>query len=242
MKPSERPVAAPHLIRLAGVYKIYGMGDAETRALNGVDLSIKEGEFLAVMGSSGSGKSTCINILGCLDSPTRGRYDYRGHDVSRLQRDDLALIRRHEFGFVFQSFNLLPRTSALENVEVPLVYKGLRKSKRRELAMGQLERVGLADRAHHTSAELSGGQQQRVAIARALVGDPSTIFADEPTGNLDSKNTDDILELLLGLHEQRGITVVLVTHEAGVARRAPRVLWFHDGVIANDGAPDEVIP
>jgi putative ABC transport system ATP-binding protein len=232
---------APPLLELRGVTKIYGRGEAEVRALQGVDLTVREGEFVAIMGSSGSGKSTCMNILGCLDTPTDGAYRFRGVEVGRLSADQRALLRRHYLGFVFQSFNLLARTSALENVEMPLVYRGIRRAERRSLSMQALELVGLRDRASHGPSELSGGQQQRVALARALVTNPKTLFADEPTGNLDSKRSAEILELLSTLNTQQGITIVMVTHEPEFAVYARRVLWFKDGWIVKDGRPDEVL-
>jgi len=229
----------PPLIELVGVRKIYGEGAAEVRALDGIDLAIEPGEFVMVMGSSGSGKSTCMNILGCLDTPTLGTYRFHGVDVGGLDRDQLALLRRNYLGFVFQSFNLLPRTSAAENVELPLVYRGMRSLERRKRAMEALEHVGLADRADHTPAQLSGGQQQRVAIARALVTEPSVLFADEPTGNLDSSRSREIVELLSSLSRHHDITVVMVTHEHELATAASRVIEFRDGVIVADGPPAE---
>lgn len=224
-----------------GITKVYGSGAAEVRALDGVDLVINEGEFVAVMGASGSGKSTCMNILGALDTPTAGTYFFKGVDVAELSRDQRALLRREYIGFVFQSFNLLKRTSALENVELPLVYRGISKSQRRLRAFEALELVGLADRAKHAPSELSGGQQQRVAIARALVTNPSILFADEPTGNLDSKRSAEILDFLSTLQRERGLTVVMVTHEPDLAQWAKRVLWFLDGRITKDGTPAEVL-
>ncbi len=229
------------LLELRSVSKIYGEGAAEVRALDGVDLQIHEGEFVAIMGASGSGKSTCMNILGCLDTPTGGTYRFRGVDVGNLSRDQRALLRRHYLGFVFQSFNLLARTSALENVELPLVYRGVRKRKRQALAMQALARVGLAERSSHGPSELSGGQQQRVALARALVTEPRTLFADEPTGNLDSKRSAEILQLLSKLNADQGITIIMVTHEPEFAAYAHRVLWFKDGKIVDDGTPSEVL-
>jgi ABC-type lipoprotein export system ATPase subunit len=229
------------LLDLRGVSKIYGEGASEVRALDGVDLQIYEGEFVAIMGASGSGKSTCMNILGCLDTPTSGTYWFRGVEVGQLSRDQRALLRRHYLGFVFQSFNLLARTSALENVELPLVYRGVRKAKRQALAMQALVRVGLAERASHGPSELSGGQQQRVALARALVTEPRTLFADEPTGNLDSKRSAEILELLSSLNADQGITIIMVTHEPEFAAYARRVLWFKDGKIVEDGPPAQVL-
>ncbi|TPV92396.1 MAG: ABC transporter ATP-binding protein [Myxococcales bacterium FL481] len=235
------PSSPSPLIRLRGLYKIYGTGTAEVRALDGVDLDIHEGQFVAIMGASGSGKSTCMNVLGCLDTPTRGKYLYRGVDVGGLSRDQRALLRRHYLGFVFQAFNLLARTSALENVEMPLIYRGVGRSERRRLARHALDRVGVGDRADHSPAELSGGQQQRVALARALVTSPHTLLADEPTGNLDSKRSAEILTLLSALNEEQRITILMVTHEAEFAAYAQRVLWFKDGRIVRDGPPDEVL-
>jgi putative ABC transport system ATP-binding protein len=220
--------------RLIQVSKIYGAGQTEVRALDGVDLSIDPGEFLAVMGPSGSGKSTVMNILGCLDQPTAGHYLFAGLDVSALSRDQRGLLRRYYLGFVFQGYNLLRRTSALENVELPLAYRGMSESERRGRAEDALERVGLGGRAHHTAQELSGGQQQRVAIARALVSDPLLLLADEPTGNLDSARSREIMELLVGLNRDQGITVVVVTHESDIARYAERVVEFRDGRVARD--------
>jgi putative ABC transport system ATP-binding protein len=222
------------LIELRSVYKIYGHGESEVRALDGVDLDIRRGEFVAVMGPSGSGKSTCMNMLGCLDRPTKGAYFFRGVDLARLSLDQLALFRRHYLGFVFQGFNLLARTTALENVELPLVYRGIRTSERRKLAQRALADVGLQGREEHTPAELSGGQQQRVAIARAMVSDPSLLLADEPTGNLDSARKNEILQLLVTLNKTRGITIALVTHEADVAAFASRMVVFCDGRIQQD--------
>ena len=225
--------AAP-LIELRRVAKVYGSGEAEVAALAGIDLVIRDGEFVAVMGPSGSGKSTCMNILGCLDAPTSGQYLFRGTDVSSLTRDQRALLRRHYLGFVFQGFNLLKRTTALENLELPLIYRHIGRAERHRRGLEALEQVGLADRGDHTAAELSGGQQQRVAIARALVAEPSVVFADEPTGNLDSAKTHEIMHLLKTLNEQRGLTIVLVTHEEDVAAYAKRKVRFRDGLIASD--------
>jgi putative ABC transport system ATP-binding protein len=224
----------PPLIVLEGVRRLYGEGDSEVRALDGVNLVIERGEFVMVMGSSGSGKSTCMNMLGCLDKPTSGSYRFLGVDVGALDRDALALLRRHYLGFVFQSFNLLARTSALENVELPLVYRGTPTRKRQLAAARALERVGLAARAGHTPAQLSGGQQQRVAIARALVTEPVVLFADEPTGNLDTETTHDVMRLLVELNRDQGITIVMVTHEPELTRYASRVLVFRDGKILSD--------
>jgi putative ABC transport system ATP-binding protein len=224
------------LIELRGVTKIYGSGEAQVIALAGIDLSIDNGEFVAVMGPSGSGKSTAMNILGCLDTPTGGHYFFRGTDVGALSRDQRALLRRYYIGFVFQGFNLLKRTTAVENLELPLVYRGVPKAERHAQALKVLEQVGLSNRADHTSAELSGGQQQRVAIARALVTHPSVVFADEPTGNLDSQKSHEIMALLRKLNDESGITIVLVTHEEDVAAYAKRQVRFHDGRIVSDAA------
>ncbi len=222
------------LIRLLNVRKVYGSGEAQVVALDGIDLSIEAGEFVAVLGPSGSGKSTAMNILGCLDIPTSGHYLFRGIDMGTLTRDGRALIRRNFIGFVFQGFNLLKRTTALENLEMPLIYRGLPKAKRQALALNALAAVGLADRATHTASELSGGQQQRVAIARALVTNPAIIFADEPTGNLDSERGHEIMRLLKELNERHGVTIVVVTHEEGIAAYAKRHIRFRDGRIAGD--------
>ena len=224
------------LIEFRNVFKIYGEADAEVRALDGVDLEIADGEFVAVMGPSGSGKSTCLNILGCLDAPTSGTYLFRGVDVGQLSRNERALLRRYYLGFVFQGFNLLKRTTAIENVELSLVYRGIPRKKRREQALDALQLVGLMERESHTSAELSGGQQQRVAIARALATQPAVILADEPTGNLDSERSHEIMELLLRLNNDEGITVILVTHEEEMAQYAKRCVRFLDGRIRSDDA------
>lgn len=222
------------LVRFKDVYKIYGTGDAQVRALDGVSFEIKSGEFVAVMGASGSGKSTTMNMLGCLDVPTRGQYFFRGVDVATLSHDQLALLRRYFLGFVFQGFNLLARTSALENLELPLIYQRLDKATRRRRAMEALKTVGLLGREHHTPAELSGGQQQRVAIARAIVTRPSLLLADEPTGNLDSARSHEIMQLLTNLNKEHGLTVVLVTHEDDIAAYAHRRLEFRDGKIIGE--------
>jgi putative ABC transport system ATP-binding protein len=225
------------VVEFRNVSKVYGEGDTEVRALDGVNLRIVSGEFVAIMGSSGSGKSTCMNIVGCLDVPTHGEYLFRGVNVGSLDVDQRALLRRHYVGFVFQGFNLLARTTALENVELPLVYRRVPAKKRREAALAALSAVGLSDRADHTPAELSGGQQQRVAIARALVCNPSLLLADEPTGNLDSARKHEILELLVKLNQQRGITIAMVTHEPDMATHVSRVIMFRDGRIIATGEP-----
>ncbi len=222
------------LIELRGVTKTYGSGEAAVTALAGIDLTIADGEFVEVMGPSGWGKSNAMNILGCLDTPTSGHYFFRGADVGTLSRDQRALLRRYYIGFVFQGFNLLKRTTAIENLELPLVYRGIAKAERRSRALAALGQVGLADRGTHTAAELSGGQQQRVAIARALVSEPSVVFADEPTGNLDSQKSHEIMALLKSLNAERGLTIVLVTHEEDVASYAKRQVRFHDGKIVSD--------
>lgn len=224
----------PPLIELRGVTKVYGAGAAAVHALAGVDLTIQEGEFVAIMGPSGSGKSTVMNIVGCLDTPTSGDYLFEGIEVGRLERNQRALIRRHLLGFVFQGFNLLARTTALENVELPLIYRGLPAAERRRLAVRALDRVGLSGRENHTSAELSGGQQQRVAIARAIVTDPSVLLADEPTGNLDTKISREIMDLVTSFNRDQRMTVVMVTHETDIAAYARRIIRFVDGRIDSD--------
>jgi putative ABC transport system ATP-binding protein len=222
------------LIQLRGLTKTYGTGDAAFHALRGVDLEIRRGEFLAVMGPSGSGKSTLMNLLGCLDSPTSGSYNFKGIEVENLNKDQRSLIRRHALGFIFQGFNLLARTSALENVELPLLYRGYSRKERHDRAREALARVGLLNKERNTPAELSGGQQQRVAIARAIVTRPDTLFADEPTGNLDSKTTHEIMELLDRLNTEQGISIIMVTHEEDVASHAKRVIHVIDGLISED--------
>jgi putative ABC transport system ATP-binding protein len=227
-------VAAPPLIRLRGVTKVYGQGPAAFTALRGVDLDVSAGEFVAVMGPSGSGKSTVMNLLGCLDTPSSGHYAFRDLPVQQLDRDQRALLRRRELGFVFQGFHLLARTSAQENVELPLLYRGMSGPQRRTLAREALAAVGLSEWERHTPAELSGGQQQRVAIARAIVSSPTVLLADEPTGNLDSERSREIMALLRGLNRERGITVLMVTHEPDMAAWARRVVRFVDGRVAED--------
>ena len=219
------------LISLKGVTKRYGEGTAAFQALKGVDLDVMAGDFVAVMGPSGSGKSTAMNILGCLDVPTTGVFLFKGVHVEGLDRDQRSLLRRRYLGFVFQGFNLLARTTALENVELPLIYRGETPKRRRDLAMAALDKVGLADWSHHTPAELSGGQQQRVAIARAIVTHPDVLLADEPTGNLDSQRSIEIMELLTDLNQASGITVLMVTHELEMARFARTIVHFKDGLV-----------
>jgi putative ABC transport system ATP-binding protein len=223
------------LIELKGVTKVYGTGQAAMSALRGIDLRIDEGEFMAVMGPSGSGKSTCMNILGCLDTPTAGVYRFKGVEVGRLTRNQLARLRRFYLGFVFQGYNLLSRTSALENVELPLIYRGVHTRERRTRALKTLQTVGLEGWESHTPGELSGGQQQRVAIARAIVTDPAVLFADEPTGNLDSARSREIMDLLAALNRDQGITIVMVTHESDMAAYAKRTVHFLDGRVDLDG-------
>ncbi|OPX39556.1 MAG: macrolide ABC transporter ATP-binding protein [Thermoplasmata archaeon] len=221
------------LMELKAVSKVYGTGRASMQALRGIDLRIGDSDFIAVMGASGSGKSTCLNILGCLDTPTSGAYLFKGVDVGALNRNKRALLRRYFLGFVFQGYNLLDRTSALENVELPLIYRGLHARKRREKARAALAAVGLNEWEGHTPAELSGGQQQRVAIARAIVADPAVLLADEPTGNLDTARSLEIMDLLSRLNRERGITIVMVTHEQDMAEFAKSRVRFRDGLIAD---------
>jgi putative ABC transport system ATP-binding protein len=223
----------PVVIDIDNITKVYVMGEETVHALRGVSLQIRRNEYLAIMGPSGSGKSTLMNMLGCLDTPSSGRYSFNGKDVSVMDDDELAAIRNHEIGFVFQTFNLLPRSTSLRNVELPLIYAGLDPETREEKAANALREVGLGDRMHHKPNELSGGQRQRVAIARALVNDPSIILADEPTGNLDSKTGEEIMQLLENLY-QRGHTIILVTHEPDIARHARRAIHLRDGLIESD--------
>ena len=234
VEPSTQALSDAALIRLEGVHKIYDLGEVQVHALRGVSLEIRAGEFVAVMGASGSGKSTLMNILGCLDRPTRGHYYLDGTDVSQFSKVELARIRNRKLGFVFQQFNLLARTSALENVELPTIYAGITPQEREQRARESLARVGLADRAHHFPSQLSGGQQQRVAIARALVNRPTILLADEPTGNLDSRTSVEIMDILQRLNEEEGLTVVLVTHEQDIAQYAKRALEFRDGKLRRD--------
>jgi putative ABC transport system ATP-binding protein len=229
-----RPAAA--IAQLRAVTKVYGSGAAATHALRGIDLDIAEGEFVAVMGPSGSGKSTCMNILGCLDTPTRGSFRFRGTEVTTLSQRERALLRRHSLGFIFQGYNLLPRTSAIENVELPLMYRGSPLHEREVLARRALAGVGLSGWESHTPSELSGGQQQRVAIARAMVTEPALLLADEPTGNLDSERSQEVMDLLDRFNRERGVTIVMVTHEPDMARYARRTIRFVDGRVESDSA------
>ena len=222
------------LIELRGVSRVYGVGGAAVNALDGVDLSIEAGEFVAIMGPSGSGKSTAMNIVGCLDSPSAGSYLFKGVEVAGLNRAQRALLRRYFLGFVFQGFNLLARTTTLENVELPLIYRGVAPKERRRLAQEALEQVGLSTHLRHVTNELSGGQQQRVAIARAIVSDPAVVLADEPTGNLDTARSREIMDLLTGLNRDHGITIIMVTHESDMAAYARRIVRFVDGRIDTD--------
>ena len=226
----------PPLIEFRAVSKIYGSGANEVRALDRVDIAIERGAFVAIMGPSGSGKSTAMNIIGCLDTPTKGVYSFLGVDAGALDRSRRAMLRNRYIGFVFQGYNLLPRTTAAENVELPLVYRGVPSRQRRELAMEALAQVGLQGRESHTPAELSGGQQQRVAIARAIVTSPTLLVADEPTGNLDTARSHEIMDLLTRLNAENGLTIVMVTHEADIAAYADRTIGFLDGRIASDTA------
>lgn len=228
------PSTGPVLIRLQDLARSYGQGSATVNALRGVSLDIAEGEFVAIMGPSGSGKSTCMNIMGCLDTPTGGHFYFRGLDVGALSNDQRALLRRHYIGFVFQGYNLLPRTSAIENVELPLIYRQMGARERRTLALNAMRQVGLAGWENHAPNELSGGQQQRVAIARAIVTAPALLLADEPTGNLDTARSLEIMNLLIRLNRSEGITVVMVTHEPDMAAFAQRIVRFKDGEIETD--------
>jgi len=232
--PTLETTSSP-IIQLRRVNKIYGSGDTAVHALRDVDLEIERGDFAAVMGASGSGKSTCMNILGCLDVPTSGSYRFEGVEVKDLSRDQMALLRRNYLGFVFQGFNLLNRTTALENVELPLIYRGISRAERHRMAHMALEAVGLGGWETHRPSELSGGQQQRVAIARAIVSNPQVLLADEPTGNLDSVRSREIMELLVDLNQDRGITIIMVTHESDMAAYAKHQIHFVDGRI--DGHP-----
>ncbi|NKN37726.1 ABC transporter ATP-binding protein [Agrobacterium sp. a22-2] len=233
-------MAPPPLIELQQVSKVYGTGEATIHALDRVDLVIEKHEFVAIMGPSGSGKSTAMNIIGCLDVPSSGEYLFQGIKTSEFDRGQHTLLRRHMLGFVFQGFNLLARTSAVENVELPLVYRGMEARERRRLATIALAQVGLAGRENHTTQQLSGGQQQRVAIARAIVTSPAVLLADEPTGNLDTKTSKEIMELITGLNRDHGITVIMVTHEDDIAAYARRNLRFVDGRLQSDSQNDKV--
>ncbi len=228
------PSGSRPLIDMKGITKVYGKEQAAVIALKGVDLKINRGEFVAIMGASGSGKSTFLNILGCLDAPTSGSYTFDGIEVTALDQNQKALLRRYKIGFVFQNYNLLNRTTALENVELPLIYRGLPGKERRKMALWALESVGLSGWEHHTPSELSGGQQQRVAIARAIVTSPELLLADEPTGNLDTQKSHEIMALLSTFNNQRGLTIVMVTHEPDMAQYAKRVVRFVDGLIMED--------
>ena len=221
------------MIELCDVYKIYDEGENEVRALDGISFRISEGEFVAIVGKSGSGKSTCMNIIGALDVPTRGTYRLNGTDVSKLSDNELATIRNKTLGFIFQQYNLISKNNIYENVELPLIYQGIPASKRREMVVASLERVGLADRLHHMPNQLSGGQQQRVSIARALAANPPVILADEPTGALDSKTGKDVMKFLMKLNED-GKTIILITHDTGIAECAKRIIRIHDGKIVSD--------
>lgn len=230
------------LVEFHDIYKIYTMGDSEVRALDGVTFSIYDGEFVAIIGQSGSGKSTCMNIIGCLDVPTSGTYMLKGTDVSHLSDDEQAEIRNKTLGFIFQQYNLLPKLNILDNVKLPLLYKGLKEQEQNERAMEALKRVGIDDKYHHKPSQLSGGQQQRASIARALAGSPSIILADEPTGALDSKTSKEVIDFLIELNRQ-GNTIILITHDNTIAAKAKRVIRIHDGKITYDGdaAGDEII-
>lgn len=221
------------LIELHDIYKIYRAGESEVRALDGVDLQIDPGEFVAIVGQSGSGKSTLMNLLGCLDLPTKGEYLLDGEDVSDMREESISIIRNRQIGFIFQGFNLIPSLNALENVELPLIYRGLGKAERRALSLEALERVGLSHRVHHRPAQMSGGQQQRVAIARAIAARPPIILADEPTGNLDSKSGEEVIEILRELNEE-GKTVILITHDNEIALGAHRIIQIKDGQVVSD--------
>ena len=225
------------LVEFTDVYKIYQMGDQEVRALDGVSFSVCEGEFLAIVGASGSGKSTCMNIIGCLDVPTSGTYHLQGRDVGKMNRNELAEIRNEMLGFIFQQYNLLPKLNVLDNVRLPLLYRGVSDAEQKKAGLAALERVGLADKCKNLPSQLSGGQQQRVSIARALAGNPSVILADEPTGALDSKTSREVIDFLKELN-RAGNTIILITHDNGIAAEAERILRIHDGKIIYDGAPD----
>lgn len=229
------------MIELKDIYKIYGDGDSEIRALDGINLHVSQGEFVAIIGQSGSGKSTCMNIIGCLDIPTSGTYELNGIDVSTMGEYELAAIRSKTLGFIFQQYNLIPKLSVLENVELPLIYKKMTKEERYERAVKALEKVGLGDRLNKFPAQLSGGQQQRVSIARALAGDPKLILADEPTGALDSRTGIEVLELIKNLNEEDGTTIVLITHDISIAKQAKRIVRIQDGKIVSDEKAGETV-
>ena len=229
------------VVRLTGVRKIYHLDGQDVVALDGVDLVLEHGEFVAIMGPSGSGKSTLMHVIGLLDRPSSGTYFFDGQEVDRLSSDELADLRSHRIGFVFQSYNLLARTTALENVELPMLYAGIAEEERRRRALEALDIVGVADMAEHVSNQMSGGQQQRVAIARALVNDPSIILADEPTGALDTKSSEDIMALFARLNAERGMTILIVTHEPDVGRKAKRVVTFRDGRIVSDWPTETIL-
>lgn len=226
------------LVEFQNIYKIYKMGDSEVRALDGVSFSVFKGEFVAIIGQSGSGKSTCMNIIGCLDVPTEGTYLLNGEDVSKLSDDEQSEIRNKTLGFIFQQYNLLPKLNILENVKLPLMYKGMKESEQTKLAMEALKRVGIDDKYHHKPSQLSGGQQQRASIARALAGSPSVILADEPTGALDSKTSAEVIDFLINLNSI-GNTIILITHDNSIAAKAKRVIRIHDGKIIYDGIPSD---
>lgn len=228
------PTATNPIIEFNAVTKTYGMGEAQVDAIKDVNFKIYPGDFVAIMGPSGSGKSTAMNIIGCLDTPTSGNYHFDGAEVGSFSRDQRALLRRNFLGFIFQGYNLLPRTSALENVELPLIYQGINRTQRRKLALEVLDRLGLKGRESHTPSQLSGGQQQRVAIARAIITKPDIILADEPTGNLDTKRSQEIMEILSRLNQQDGITIIMVTHEPEQASYANRLIEFVDGEVISD--------
>ncbi len=239
MEPKNAKSEQP-LIEFDNIYKIYHMGDSDVHAIDGISLKIYPGEYVAFVGKSGSGKSTCMNIIGCLDVPTSGTYRLGGQDVSELNDDQLATIRNKMLGFIFQQYNLLPKLTVLKNVELPLLYRGMRESEQQERAMAALFMVGLADKSSHFPSQLSGGQQQRVSIARALSGDPSVILADEPTGALDSKTSREVMSFLKQLHEA-GNTIVLITHDNGIAAEAPRIIRISDGRVIYDGDPSKEV-